>query len=279
VVRDFLIDLVRSLTLPGGIAALGSVLYLVVQLTEYVAAPKLMKAIYFLRSFTINEIRAYLTLPGLSVVVAIVAGVGVNLATSGDSGDNLQTGLWLIAAAVFLAFYGGFTLLLNSEQGSSKSYDLQLRLSRVSDALGEPFVPVEQARQLIPEIRRYEAVGQRLIKRAETFNYRQWFKINVSRKGRRDIRIGYTALFSLIPLSAIHLMLAGWDTYAVIMPVAWVVVAACCGGLAPRIHFINVRRRHAFLGKILATRSARIMRKISALERTRADHRGVKDYP
>jgi hypothetical protein len=200
-------------------------------------------------------------------MVAIIAGIGVNLATSEDPNGNLKAGVLLIVAAMLIAIYGGFALLISSTQRSSKSYELQLRISRVSDALNQPLVPVEQARRLIPEIRRYEAIGHRLMMRAETATYHQWFTVNVSRKGRRDIRIGYGAIFSLIPLAIANLALARWSTYAALMPFTWVAIGTCCGGMAPRIHFINLTRRHALLGSLLANRSGRLLRKISSFER------------
>lgn len=258
---------------PGYIIALCSVGYFAVQAVEYLITRKMMVQIYNYRSYTINEIRAHLTLPALSVMLAILSGIGVNLATGGGGINDLSTGIQLIAIAVVMAIVCGFTLLQNSSEPLTPSRELHLRLVRVSEALDDPFVSVERAVQLLPEMRRHAAVGRRLMQRAEQVTYRDWRASRLTPRHRRQIRWAWWALLIWVPLAVVRLAIHGWDSSAAAVMACVVGAGMSCGVVAPRLHFSNERRRWATFGMMLANGGDRIVREIARLDRMQRSQR------
>jgi hypothetical protein len=207
-----------------------------------------------------------MTLPAISVVVAVIAGIGVNLATDARGKDDISTGVQLILTGFVVILLFGLMMIVTHRPVSS-SRAVQIRLARIASALDDPFVSVERAVQLRPEVRRYMKVGERIARRHDSTTFRGWLRMVAA---DRDLKVSIAGAYGF---AAGAILLWAWRVLvtngvtASAGRLTFLVLAVSGGLLGPALHFQNYRKMCFGFGTLLRENSRAAMANIDMLER------------
>ncbi|WP_327029215.1 hypothetical protein OG989_30500 [Micromonospora sp. NBC_01740] len=262
---DVLLFPLRTLALAGFLSLAVGVIYLAFQVVVYFILRTQIEAAYRLWLLSLDAFRALVTLPMLSAVMAILAGVGVNLVTGGGTRDDFLSGLQLIFLGVSALLIFGFTLAA-SYRPQSSARALARRIMKISAGLEDPFVSLESAQRLTAELRRHASVGERLIDVARLMRFRKWALVYMGDKElRRMLAVAFAA-----PLATAVVIFCGLSREVVpIFVHGFVLVGLFCGALAPVLHFLNERKRQEVFGGFLVRECRAVLLKLKILEKRR----------
>jgi hypothetical protein len=262
-IKSFLITLVM---VPGMFSLAFAVAYLAYQSAVFLLLRHPAEEVYRYRTQSFAEVRMLVTLPTISVVVAVIAGIGVNLATDAQDKGDVSTGVQLIFMGFVLISFIGLMMVV-AHRPASPSRAVQIRLARIASALDDPFVSVERAVQLRAEVRRYMKVGERIAKRQVSTTFREWRGMMMA---ERDVKVSVVGAYGF---AAGAMMLWVWRvlvTHGVTASagrLTFLVFAISGGLLGTALHFHNYRQKCFGFGTLLQQRSRAVMANIDMLER------------
>jgi uncharacterized membrane protein (DUF441 family) len=266
-VSDFYIPLILVLPVLGILFCVWSIIYLACQVIVFFSLKNSAEEMYRVWMVSLSDFRTLITLPTISVTVAILAGVGVNYLTSADKHEAIEFGVQLIIFSIIIVVFMGL-LLAASNRPPSAARKLAWRLSRISDGLDDPFVSVDRAVTLRAELKRHARAAERQIGIARNLNFRRWHR---DLTGTREMRLAI-AVFYLSPLAAIALHViqnirVGYSQTRTFTFFALVGAGIISGVTAPLINYKNHVRRRILYGEIIAKESNSIIFKINRLEK------------
>ncbi|WP_181445301.1 hypothetical protein [Micromonospora endophytica] len=196
-------------------------------------------------------------------MMAILAGVGVNLVTGDGTREAFLSGLQFIFLGVLALLILSFTLAASYRPQSSARL-LARRIMKISGGVGDPFVSLESAQCLVMELRRHARVGEKLINAARLMKFRKWASSYANGKELRQfLAVAFTA-----PLATVVVIFLGLSDGAVPTFLRWFVLVGCFSGtLAPVLHFFNERKKQEVFGSFLVKECQAVLLQLRVLER------------
>ena len=263
-----ILDVTNVFGLVGAITLVGGIGYMIRALIEAWVMRGMPNAVLTYRETPPEQVRALIVLPFNSILVAVVSGAGINIATGGRGGEILQFGLIAVALAIFFTLYMGYLFVFNPPSVQHPARRLQLRLFRLREALDDdPFVSVERALQLLPELNRHVETGRRLKARPEALTFKKWFHQQFNGESFVLLVSAYVLAFSWIinwisrvvsTHVSVGIAAAGW-TFT-----AFGVAAAVLG---PAFGYFNYKKRCTIFGTYLLVQGTSLVNKVHRLDR------------
>jgi len=255
------------LAIVATVFAFWAIAYLAYQTTIFLYLKNPAEKAYRIWLIPPNEFRTLITLPALSALAAIVAGIGVNYSTSSTKGEMVKLGIQLIAASIAIVVFAGVMLAIG-DRSSSAARKLAWRLNDLSARLDDPFVPANHAIMLRAEVKRHARAADRIAKVARNLTFRQWCRdFTEVKELRLLIAVAYSSPLAAVTYQATHIVQSGFEPARDVRFFAVLAIGIFAGIVAPVINYKNEVRRRIMYSEFITQRCKTILFKINRPEK------------